>query len=389
MIHRIIKLPEKQSFFLFGPRQTGKSTLIAQQYQVHIWSVNLLKTDVFYHYARHPEQFRLDAISKIEKQDIKIIFIDEVQRLPDLLNEVQLLMMSYPNIQFILTGSSARKLKRGSANLLAGRAITRTLFPFSYLEIKNQPLHDLLQFGLLPPVMLANSQELKQDILSSYVNSYLKEEIQQEGLVRNIGGFAQFLDVAAYQDGEVLNYSNIARECHLPKRTVQSYYEILEDTLIGFRLLPWRKSIRKRLTAHPKFYLFDTGITNALTQCLSHPLDPYLYGRRFEQWIILEIQKMVVYQRHSVDLYYWRTNHGAEVDLILVKNNQPCIAIEIKSRSTIDSAHFSGLRAFSQDHPEVPLHMVCTCPNAFELSGVHTWPYQEFLTQFNDLCQKL
>jgi uncharacterized protein len=382
MLHRKIKLPKTQSFFLFGPRQTGKTTLIENHFTKNIWQVNLLFSEIFLAYSKNPAQFRQEAIYKIEKEKVKYIFIDEVQRIPELLNEVHYLIEKY-KCQFILTGSSARKLKRKGVNLLAGRAAERHLFPLTYSELNTQisdgliSLENILQFGSLPSVIGKTKSE-KKDILSSYVNTYLREEIQQEGLVRNIGGFSRFLDVAAAQFGELLNFSNLARECQLPIKTVQSYYEILEDTLIGYRLLPWRKSLRKRISAHPKFYFFDTGVVNALNKRLNGTIDRNLFGHLFEQWIIMETLAVIHYSQSETSLYFWRTNHGAEVDLLLERHGKIQAAIEIKSTKTVASAHLSGLRAFRQEYKDVQCKVVSLVENSFCLNDVEVLSWEKY-----------
>ena len=384
MLKRCISLPQGSSFFLFGPRQVGKSTLIKEHFTKHVWLVDLLLNETYFSYSKNPSLFRHEAIHKIKNEGIKIIFIDEVQRLPLLLNEVQHLMQNF-KCQFILTGSSARKLKRGGANLLGGRAVQRFLFPFIYKEIENIfNLDEALLFGTLPPIISKTAKE-KTDILYSYVNSYLREEIQSEGIVRNLGGFSRFLDMAANQFGELTNYSAIARECQLPVRTVQSYYEILEDTLIGFRVEPWRKSIRKRLSAHPKFYFFDPGVTNAINKRLTSPLDAQLKGRLFEQWVILETYRIINYEKSEANIFYWRTNHGAEVDLLIEKHGKLKAAIEIKSSSNIAGSHLSGLRAFREEYPNVAAYIVCNSKNTYDLEKVKILNWENYLKLLYDL----
>ena len=384
MLKRCISLPQKTSFFLFGPRQVGKSTLIKEHFTKHIWTVDLLLNETYFSYSKDPSLFRHEAIHKIKNEGIKIICVDEVQRLPVILNEVQYLMQNF-NCQFILTGSSSRKLKRGGANLLGGRAVQRFLFPFTYKETDNIfNLDDALLFGTLPP-MIGKTAKEKIDILYSYVNSYLREEIQSEGIVRNLGGFSRFLDMAANQFGELTNYSAIARECQLPVRTVQSYYEILEDTLIGFRIEPWRKSIRKRLSAHPKFYFFDPGITNAINKRLTSPLDAQLKGRLFEQWIILETHRIINYEQSEANIFYWRTNHGAEVDLLIEKHGKLKAAIEIKSSSHIAGSHLSGIRAFREEYPNIAAYIVCNSKNTYELDKVKIINWKNYLKLLYDL----
>ena len=384
MIKRMIVLPKQSSFFLLGSRQTGKTTLIHSLYKKNTWTVDLLMSDVYFSYTKDPSRFRREAIEKIESEHIKRIIIDEVQRIPALLNEVQYIMQHY-QCQFILTGSSARKLKRGGTNLLAGRAIERRLYPLTHRELKDLfKLEDILRFGSLPAVMNKTKNE-QRDILSTYVHTYLREEIQAEGIARNIGGFSKFLDLAASQFGEIVSYSSIARECHLPVKSVQSYYEILEDTLIGFRLLPYRKSIRKRLTAHPKFYFFDTGVTNAVNRRLTGTMDKQLFGRLFEQWLVMETQRLIEYCRSEARLYYWRTNHGAEVDLIIEKHGRILGAYEIKSTSNISGSHLSGIRSFRQENPDVSCYVVCMAENSFKINNVRIVPWKIFLSSLSSI----
>lgn len=254
MIDRLLKLPVDKSFFLFGPRQSGKTTLINSIFRDRVYRVNMLLSDQFFKYSKSPSQLRKEVLEK--KETITHVFVDEIQRIPELLNEIQYLIDTTP-LHFILSGSSARKLKRGQANLLGGRAVQRFLFPLMWQEVaQNASLTHFLRFGSLPPVFLAEKEADKIDLLKAYVDIYLREEIQAEGIVRRIGAFSRFLDMAASQFCEIVNYSTVARECQQAVMTVKTYYEILADTLIGFRLEPWRKSVRKRLSGHPKFYFF-------------------------------------------------------------------------------------------------------------------------------------
>lgn len=377
MIPRKAQLPEKQSFFIFGPRQTGKSTLLSFRYKDNVWYINLLFTDLFLKYSKSPDLFRREAIEKIKK-NITTIIIDEVQRVPLLLNEVHYLIENF-DCQFILSGSSARKLRRGNINLLAGRAVQRYLFPFIYEEITDSfDLDDVLHFGTLPAIYGKTFTE-KIDILKAYTDIYLREEILMEGIVRNLGGFSRFLDIAASQFGELVSFSAIGRECHVPTRTVQSYYEILEDTLIGFRLHPWLKSKRKRLVAHPKFYFFDLGVTNSLNQHLTSPPDPNLKGRLFEQFIILETYRLIKYLQSETNIYFWRTNHGAEVDLIMEKHNKVTNAFEIKSTKEVAGADLTGLRSFRDDFPQASLYVIANISDAYRYDNVSILPWKDYL----------
>lgn len=378
MIKRWLKLPEKASFFLFGPRQTGKSTLISETLKSNSWMVNLLLNEAFSKYSKYPELFRKEALQKIEKENTEVVFVDEIQKVPALLNEIQFLI-DQKKAQFILTCSSARKLKKGGANLLGGRAVERFLFPFIFSEIEEGfDLEDVLRFGSLPSIYGKNVEE-KIDNLKAYTNIYLREEIQLEGIVRNLGGFSRFLDIAASQFGDVVNFSNIGRECHLPTRTVQSYYEILEDTLIGFRLDPWRKSLRKRLGSHPKFYLFDMGVTNAINRHLGDLPDNNLRGRLFEQFIVLETFRLLNYLQSESRIYYWRTNIGAEIDLVIEKQGELKAAFEIKAKRTVGGNDFSGFRAFSDDNPKVPCFLVCETEEPYNEGKIGVLPWKIFL----------
>lgn len=342
------------------------------------WEINLLHSDQFRKYLKAPELLRREASRKIEKEGIRTIFIDEIQRVPPLLDEIHALLEATPSCQFILTGSSARKLKRGGANLLAGRALQRFLHPLTHAEMAGDFLLDeVLRFGSLPSVHLKPESE-KIDTLKAYSETYLKEEIQAEGLVRSLGGFSRFLDVAAAQCGEMVNFSDIGRQAQIPTRTVQSYYEILEDTLVGLRLEGYHRSVRKRLMRHPKFYLFDTGVTNSINRRLSEPPDPVTRGRLFEQWVVLETHRQLSYRQSEARLFYWRTNTGAEVDLLIERAGKILAACEIKASRHISGADLTGLRSFHQDHPETPRYVVGAVDQPYRLDGVEVLPWRHY-----------
>lgn len=381
MIPRSLKLPERQSCLLFGPRQTGKSTLVRSLLPPRSWEVDLLRYDLALTYARDPGLFRREAEAKI-LSGVRTIFLDEIQKVPELLDEVHSLIESH-KARFILTGSSARKLKRGASNLLAGRAALRRLHPLTMEEIGDRvDLERILRFGALPAVITGTDDEAV-DLLRSYADVYLREEIQAESLVRNLGGFARFLDVVAAQSGEVVNFSAVARDAMVAVRTVQEYYRILEDTLLGFRLEAWGRSPRARMVTHPRFYLFDLGVTNALNRRLSAPLDVATLGRLFEQWIVLECLRRIDYVGSEAALYYWRTSAGAEVDLLIEKHKKLRLAVEIKSRKTISGADLAGLRSFAEAHPGVPRVVVCLAARESSLSEVRVLPYREFLNSLD------
>jgi uncharacterized protein len=386
MIPRIIALPKSQSYFLFGPRQTGKSSLTSLVYTESSWKVDLLLTDQFLEYEKAPALFRKRAEEHIQTGAVRSIVVDEVQRVPLLLSEVHHLIEKYPGVQFVLTGSSARKLRRGGVDLLGGRALELRLFPLTRRELAGTfDLEDALTYGTLPSVVGLSADE-KRSKLAAYVQTYLREEIKNEGVVRNLGGFSRFLDVAGSQCGEDVNYAGIARECGLTNKTVESYYEIVEDTLIALRLEPWRKSLRKRLSGHPRFYLFDTGVTNAVNRRLGAGPDPALRGRLFEQLIVLEVQRLLSYKNSEARMFYWRTSAGAEVDLIIEKYGRIVAACEIKSNQRVDGADCTGLRAFQEEHDGVPLYVAAITSDAYRLGPVLVLPWMEFLDRVEELA---
>jgi len=362
MLKRDINPTKSKSYFLFGPRQTGKSTFVKSQLRPKDLYIDLLPQRNFLNYAKSPGHLRQEILAHLRRNADPIIVIDEIQKIPSLLDEVHELIES-KGVQFILTGSSARKLRRGGANLLAGRAYTYHLFPLTFNEIgADFDLERALKIGTLP-VLWESNKEDSHEFLKAYTETYLKEEIAAEGLVRNIGPFAQFLDIAAANDGETVNYSNIARVCSISVKTVQQYYQILEDTFLAFRLPAWVKSARRRLVSHPRFYFFDTGVTNALAHTLSEQLNPQIRGRRFEQFVICQIMAFIDYKRLDIQPYYWRTNHGAEVDVLLCKGNKIVYALEIKSSKNIAGERLTGLKSFLEDNSDVPAYVLCADQN--------------------------
>lgn len=381
MLLRICKLPKQNSFFLFGARQTGKTTLINELLKdKRTWSVNLLERATYHRYLATPGQLYLEAKRKISLEGVAVVFIDEIQKIPALLDEVQQLMFELPNAQFILSGSSARKLRRDGANLLGGRAVARSLFPLTYLELgEGIELTEILLFGSLPSIILNNSPEERCDLLSAYVSTYLSEEIQQESIVRNLAGFINFLEVAAQLSGELLNFSNVARDAQLQPRTVQSYYEIIVDTLIGIKLQAYTKSARRRLRSTPKFYLFDIGVVNALERQLRSTPDVIRRGRLFEHFIILESDRLVKYLSIDGRTFFWRTKDGQEVDLLIEDRGEIIAAIEIKSSAIVTIQHLSGLRAFAEEHPKIARYVVAEVPHSYVIEGLATvLPWREY-----------
>jgi predicted AAA+ superfamily ATPase len=387
MIHRILSASLKRSYFLFGPRQTGKSTFVTSQAQENDLYITLLSQTTFLNYVRDPGLFRKEVLAHYEQHGKFTCIVDEVQKIPGLLNEVHDLIETY-GIRFILTGSSARKLKRGAANLLAGRADTYQLYPLTYEELgKKFNLERALKIGCLPYLWSQEKgsklEEKDQNrFLKSYADFYLREEIQAEGVVRNIAPFVRFLDIAANNDGEIVNYSNISRECGVSLKTVQEYYQILDDTFLAHRLDPWTKSVRKRLVAHPRYYFFDTGVTNALTHQYSI-LNPEVRGRRFEQFIILQLIALNAYHEYGFQFFFWRTNTGVKVDLIIAQGNQPIAALEIKSTSVLTNAHAHGLREFQSDYPDAKAYIIATIERPRLINeGLYALPWEIFLKEY-------
>jgi predicted AAA+ superfamily ATPase len=318
MYTRQIFPSKTKSWLLFGPRQTGKSTYVKGLLSASDLYIDLLPQRNFLNYVKNPGRIREEILAHLKLHDDFICVIDEIQKIPSLLDEVHELIES-TDITFILTGSSARKLRRGGANLLAGRAYNYHFFPLTFQELgPNFDLEKALIIGSLP-TLWSDIREDPREFLKAYTETYLKEEIAAEGLVRNIGPFSNFLDIAAANDGEIVNFSNMARECAVSVKTAQQYYQILEDTFLAFRLPAWKKSVRKRLVSHPRYYFFDPGVTNVLAHTLTEQLNTRVRGRRFEQFVMGQILAAIEYKRLDLQLYYWRTNHGSEVDLLICR----------------------------------------------------------------------
>lgn len=383
---RIVNLPEDYSFFLFGPRQVGKSTLVKQIFhEENTLTYNLLNFDVVRKLNRDPSLFREEIKSRDHKK-ITHVFIDEVQKLPWLLDEVHYIIEETKNPPyFILTGSSARKLKKTGVNMLAGRAIKKYLFPLTFPELystekEKLSLQKILELGTLPVVYLSETGERAREILKSYVGTYLKEEIKEEALVRNLNAFSDFLLFASEENGNIINYSNISQDIGLSSNSVKEYYQILEDTLIGFKLEPLKKSVRQRISKSPKFYFFDTGVQRALSEKLSVPLYKGMteYGRTFEHWLIKEIVHLTKYKEKDYRLSYYRTENGVEVDLIVEMPSKQIFAIEIKASENPVFNDLKGLISFKNNFPKAKLYCASLTkyPRSLE-RGITVLPWQE------------
>jgi len=386
MIPRIIDLPfGKHSFFLFGPRQTGKSTLVNSRIRdLRHLCLDLLKRDVFLKYRLEPGIFRSEIEYLVKReQEVLTVFVDEIQKLPLLLDEVHYLLERFKGrIHFVLTGSSARKLKRAKVNMLAGRAWEFRLYPLTFLELGNSfDLNQVLLKGSLPPVIGQNNQDAFRT-LHAYCRTYLKEEIMDEALVRNVEAFSRFLDIAADQSGSIVNYSTIARETGTSSKTIKAYYQILEDTLIAFRLEPYLKSARKRLIRHPKYYLFDTGVVNSLCGrwTAASIKTPSVFGFLFEHFIVLETQRLFAYKRPFARLYHWRSASGAEVDLV-IQEPERIRAVEIKSSKMVKASALRGLRSFCREHPEAEPVCVSMCDMPYYAGEIPVLPWMEYFRE--------
>ena len=377
------------SVILLGARQTGKSTLVrAALADVPHLAYDLLDETTYLNLLRDPGRFQREVLARCAT-GIATVAVDEVQRIPALLNAVHALIESH-GVRFVLTGSSARKLRRGGINLLAGRAALRWLHPLTISELQSCPepgfdLERALRFGALPAVCRATDDAARVDLLAAYATLYLREEIQAESLVRNLGPFARFLDLAALYGGALVNYSAIARDAAVSVKGVQEYYQILEDTLLALRLEPYRKSLRARMVAQPRVYLFDLGVTNAVAGRLTAAFDRDVRGRLFEQWFILEVWRRVSYAFAETRLYFWRTQHGAEVDLLVERHGKLRVAVEIKARAVVHPGDLSGLRAFGEAHPGVPRIVAAEVERAQLVGDIGILPYRDALARIEQI----
>lgn len=363
------KLLEHRSLFLLGPRQTGKSTFLAENYpQARFFS--LLEADVFRNLSAKPELLR----AWINESD-QLIIIDEVQKLPVLLDEVQRLMELRPELRFILTGSSARKLKRGSANLLAGRAWICHMHPLVSPELNFERWDERLEKGSLPVVL---NSPLAQEDLKAYVGTYLQEEIRAEGISRSIENFSRFLDVAGHTNGQLVNFTKVGNDAGVPPRTVREYFQVLEDTLLVHQLKPYQKTEKRKPVATSKYYFFDLGVTHQLIKRPKVLPGSSEYGQAFEHQLVLEIKAYLDYERIDLPLTFWRSQSHMEVDLMVGDH----FAIEIKASASISNTDLKGLRALSE---EVKLQRkILVCQEKFYRKTedeIEIFPIQDFLKE--------
>lgn len=332
----IKNLLKHSSVFLLGPRQTGKTSFLQDAFADAKY-FNLLDQGLFRQLSAHPEDLR-QTLTKTDH----LVIIDEVQKLPILLDEIQYLIDQDKTRRFILTGSSARKLMRGRANLLGGRALLCKMHPLVYPEFNRHDLNRRLRYGSLPGVYLS---EIPEELLYAYAGTYLQEEIQAEGIARNIQSFSRFLEVAAHTNGKVVNFSKVGSDAQVSPRTVQSYYEVLTDTLIGNLLPPFRARMSRKVVTSPKFYFFDVGVVNALQTRFQITPRTAEYGQALEHLVFLELQSYLDYHRLKCKLSYWRTYTDLEVDFIVGNS----LAVEVKATARVRESDLAPLRALNSE----------------------------------------
>lgn len=363
-----------ESYFLFGPRGTGKSTWLKNRYAGSL-IVDLLEPDIYRSYSARPERLRDIAAGNPQQQ---IIIIDEIQKVPHLLDPVHALMEKNPGIQFILTGSSSRKLKRKGVDLLAGRAALRSMHPFMAAELGEKfDLTDALKNGLVPVIC---SSRNPLDAIKAYVELYIKEEVLQEGLVRNIGDFSRFLETISFSHGSVLNVSTVGRECEVKRKTVQGYIDILKDLLLAFFVPVFTKRAKRAVVTHPKFYLFDPGVFHYLRP--SGPLDKpeEMAGAALEGLVAQHIRAWIEYGASSCNLYYWRTKAGSEVDFVIY-GEDGFWAIEVKNSRKVHSVDLRALNSFAQDYPECTPVLLYRGKERLKINKTLCLPCEDFLKQ--------
>jgi len=374
LLPRLLTVPER-SFFLFGPRGTGKSTSLKDAFPDALF-IDLLKPDAFRQLNARPERL---AELVAGSPGCEVVVVDEVQRVPELLHVVHDLIEQKSGRQFILTGSSARKLRRGGVDLLAGRALLRTMHPFMAAELPKFELDAALQTGLLPLVVAADEAE---DVLSAYVSLYLEEEVQREGWVRNLGNFARFLEALSFSHASVLNLSNVARDCQVERRTVQGFLEVLNDLLLCFTVPIFSRRAQRKTTTHPKFYYFDAGVYRSLRP--RGPLDrpAEIDGCAFEGLVAQHLRAWIAYSGVGADLYFWRTRAGTEVDFV-VYGDRGFWAIEVKNSAVVRSQDLRSLRSFRTEYPECEPVLLYRGTERLLVDGIRCLPGDEFLRELH------
>jgi len=379
MYSRLIEPPKNKSFFLFGPRGTGKTTWVKARFPKAVY-VDLLEAEVFNDLLANPQ--RLESL--IPKDFDDWIIIDEVQRIPELLNEVHRLIEK-SRYKFILTGSSARKIRRKGVNLLAGRALSHRLYPLTAAELgKDFDFKHSLTYGHLPCVY---TEENPKAYLESYVKTYLEQEVQQEGFTRNIGAFSRFLESASFSQGAVLNISAVARDCSIERKVVENYFTILEDLLIGYRIPVFEKKKKRRLVSHPKFYFFDTGLYRTVRP--AGPLDTpeEISGPALETLFLQEMQAVNDYLKLGYSIFYWMTSNRTEVDFVLY-GDRGIKAFEIKRTGKISLSMLKGLKAFQRDYRGAKLYLLYGGERYLREHDIEVLPIQTALKELPAILSK-
>jgi len=375
---RLLKFPKNHSFFLFGARGTGKSTLLNERFP-NAYVIDLLDVNQEEAYAKNPLLLKEIVLGLPKK--ITHVLIDEIQKTPALLDVVHLLIESTDKI-FVMTGSSAKKLKHGGANLLAGRAFVYNLFPLSFLELNADfNLHNALHYGTLPKLFHLPNHSEQEQFLRAYTQVYLREEVWVEQFVRKLNPFRRFLEVAAQCNGKILNVATIARDVGVDDKTIVSYFNILEETLIGFYLEPFHHSFRKRLAKKPKFYFFDPGVVRALSLQLTLPLKggTNAYGEAFEHLVIVECFRLKHYFKPDFKLSFLQTKNDVEIDLIIERPGQSTLLVEIKSTTHVQESHLKQLQAVAGDLENCEPICLSNDQQKRVIDDITVYPWQEGL----------
>jgi predicted AAA+ superfamily ATPase len=361
-----------QSIFFWGARQTGKSTLLKQLFSNALW-FDLLLSDIYNRLLINPEYLRETILA----QEKKLVIIDEIQRIPILLNEVHWLIVNH-DIQFILSGSSPRKIIRSGENLLGGRALRYELYPLTAHEIPNFNLLKALNNGLLPRHYLS---ENPKKMIAAYLGNYLQDEIVAEAKIRNVAVFSRFLHAAAFSHGEMVNYTSVAADCGVSATTIKEYFQILEDTMIGKFVPVYQKKAKRRVIKTPKFYFFDLGIVNHLLNRGKIEKGSDVFGHAFESFIYQELNAHKHYTGKEYLISYWRTASQLEIDFVLGNHE---VAIEVKSSDKISSKHLNGLNAFMEEYDVKKAIVVCNEPLPRLINNIHVMPWQNFIQMLWD-----
>jgi predicted AAA+ superfamily ATPase len=373
---RSLQLPARQSFFLFGPRGTGKTAWLRHTLPDAIY-FDLLDAGIYTRLLGAPEQLG----ERIPRNHRGWVVVDEVQRVPEVLNEVHRLIESR-KLRFALTGSSARKLRRRGVNLLAGRAVTRHMHPLTATELgRDFDLARHLRYGCLP---FACTTDAPKDYLASYVSTYLREEVQQEGLARNVAAFARFLHAASFSQGAVLNMASVARECGVHAKVVEDYFSILEDLLVAVRLPSFTRRAKRRVTAHPKFYFFDAGVFQAIRPRGPVDAPEEIDGPALETLVLQHLRAENDYGALGYAFHYWRTSKGDEVDFVL-HGERGLVAIEVKRSSRVRAEDLRALRLLHEDFPKARLYLLHLGTRRWHESGVDVVPVGEALATLRTL----